>query len=211
MPPWIDSNDCQELCFSDVKDASLNGKGCPKLIAGSKYEGRCDMKITRFKRAFLWLLMFTMILSNCSPKSTPPGPDSAFGKFEQTAYSFHRWEEGLVLMIWHDVSESSMCEGSGSTTDPVYRLQCYAESKDGRRVDWEVQTADGRTAQFRIDDISYDLSDGALFIIKTRDGETRVIQLQRDLSSVHPNRESVTTFARSDPDVLSFIESIATE
>lgn len=185
-------------------------KGAPSLLREANTKEGVSMKITRFKRAFLWLLMFTMILSNCSPKSTPPGPDSAFGKFEQTAYSFHRWEEGLVLMIWHDVSESSMCEGSGSTTDPAYRLQCYAESKDGRRVDWEVQTADGRTARFRIDGISYDLSDGALFIIKTRDG-ARVIQLQRDLSSVHPNRESVTTFARSDPDVLSFIESIATE
>jgi len=52
MPPWIDSNDCQELCFSDVKDASLNGKGCPKLIAGGKYEGRCEYEDNPIQASF---------------------------------------------------------------------------------------------------------------------------------------------------------------
>ena len=59
-----------------------------------------------------------------------------------------RWKEGLVLMIWHDAPGSSMSDGSGSTTDPVYKLHGYAESRDGRRVDWQVETTDGETAQF---------------------------------------------------------------
>jgi hypothetical protein len=47
-----------------------------------------------------------------------------------------------------------------------------------------VQTADGKTALFTIDNTSYDLADGALFLITTEDGQAEVQQLQRDLSGV---------------------------
>lgn len=116
-----------------------------------------------------------------------------------------RWKEGLALMIWHDVPGSFMSEGSGSTTDPVYRIHGYAESQDGLRFDWELETSDGKTAQFRIDNTSYDLADGALFIITTKNGETEVKQLRRDLSGVQAKHESCVAFAKSDPEVARFI------
>jgi hypothetical protein len=144
-------------------------------------------------------------LSACSPGSTPPGPYAAYGTVGQVGYVYYRWKEGLALMIWHDIAGSSMSSGSGSTTDPVYRLHGYAESQDGRRLDWELQTSDGMTAQFEIDNTSYDLLDGALFIITTQGGETDVRQLERDLSDVQTNHESCLAFARSDPDLVKFI------
>jgi hypothetical protein len=141
---------------------------------------------------------------NFSPRSTPPGADAAGGGLGQARYVFLRWKEGLTIMIWHDILGSGEGKGSGSTTDPVYRYRGYAESLDGGRFDWEVQTLDGKTALFWIDDTSYDLSDGTLFIVTTQDGKTEVKQLHRDLSGVQTDRESIIAFAQNDPDIIKF-------
>jgi len=132
----------------------------------------------------------------------PPGADAAAGTVGQASYVLLQWEEGLAAMIWHDFSASS--RGSGSTSDPIYRYRGYAESPGGHRFDWEAQTADGKTALFDIDGTRYDLTAGRLFIVTTQDGATLVRQLDRDLSSVQTNRESIVAFAKSDPDVAEF-------
>jgi hypothetical protein len=133
---------------------------------------------------------------------TPPGADAAAGTVGQASYVLLQWKEGLTVMIWHDFSASS--RGSGSTSDPIYRYKGYAESPGGHRFDWEVQTADGKTALFTIDGTRYDLAAGRLFIVTAQDGATLVRQLDRDLSSVQTNRESIVAFAKSDPDVAEF-------
>jgi len=91
----------------------------------------------------------------------------AGGKVGRGGFTYLRWKQGLAIMIWHDLDSSSN-HGSGSTGDPIYRLTGYASSLDGRRVEWKVQTADGKTAQFWIDDVGYDLANGALFAVTTR-------------------------------------------
>ena len=139
-----------------------------------------------------------------TPKSTPPGADLAGGKLEQTGYVFLGWKEGLRIMIWHDIPESYIGGGSGSTRDPVYRYHGYAESSEGRRFEVDVRTLDGKTAQFKIGDTIYDLSNGTLFLVTTIGGKTEVKQLQRDLSDVELNHESIVAFAQSDPDVARF-------
>jgi hypothetical protein len=108
------------------------------------------------------------------------------------------WKQGLAIMVWHDL-DASVARGSGATGDPVYRLDGQASSLDGRRVEWHVETSDGRTAQFWIDGTSYDLEAGSVFVITTRTGTKKVHQLQRDLSGIQPNYESCVAFARSDP------------
>jgi hypothetical protein len=152
----------------------------------------------------LLIALLALSLSGCAYKSTPPGPGAAGGQYEGAAFSFLRWKEGLAIVIWHDL-ESFTSHGSGSTTDPVYRLQGSAESRDGRHVDWVVETDDGKTARFWIDDTRYDLSAGALFVITTEHDRTNVMQLERDLSGVQPNYESCVAFARNDPDLTRLI------
>jgi hypothetical protein len=91
------------------------------------------------KRTFTLLAMlFVVIVSGCAPKATPPGADVAAGVVgQQVGFEFLRWEEGLAIMIWHDFlgnsGTSSTSESSGFTTDPIHRLQGYAESWDGHR------------------------------------------------------------------------------
>lgn len=98
-----------------------------------------------------------------------------------------------------------MGQGSRTSTDAVHSYHGQAESQDGHRFDWHLQTTDRGSAEFTIDDTSYDLSAGTLFIVTTTNGKTCVKQLRRDLSGIRPNRESCLAVALRDRDMASFV------
>jgi hypothetical protein len=172
-------------------------------------QARNDLVKRELKGMFVLLIALLVAFSGCTPEHTPPGADVDLGTFEKTSYTFLRWKEGLAIMIWHDfVLDSAGSHGPSSTTDPVYRAEGYAESKDGHRLDWKAHTTDGKTAQFWIDDVPYDLTDGTLFIVTIANGKPEIAQLQRDLSDVQPGRESCLAFARGDPDLAGFVSDV---
>ena len=152
------------------------------------------------------LLMATFI--GCS-KSTAPGADIAGGLFEKASCTLMKWKEGLTLMIWHEATTSVNNHGSSSTESSVYTLEGYAELEDGNRIEWDLETSDGKTAKFAINNINYDLSEGSLFIISTINEEPTITQLNHDLSGVQTNRDSWIAFGKSDPDVANFIENLS--
>lgn len=154
------------------------------------------------------VLLLALILAGCMARSTPPGADIAGGKVGRGGFTFLRWRQGLAIMIWHDL-DSASTRGSGSTGDPVYRLSGDALSLDGRHVEWEVQTRNGRNARFWIDDVSHDLENGALFIVTTRNGTTAVQQLSHDLSGIRPDYDSCVAFARGIPDLDRFVDGLS--
>jgi hypothetical protein len=159
------------------------------------------------RRCALLGMLLVLALSGCY-RSTPPGAAIVGGKVGRGGFTFLRWKQGLAIMIWHDLASSSS-QGSDSTGDPVYHLSSHALSSDGRRVDWQAQTTDGKTAQFWIDGESYDLASGALFIVTTQNGATMVNQLHRDLSNVQPDYDSCVDFARGDPDLARFMDGLS--
>jgi len=113
-------------------------------------------------------------------------------------------------MIWYDITENVWSEGSGSTSDPVHHQRGYAIASDGRRVEWQLETTDGKRATFRMQGQQYDLAKGRLFLVTTRGEGVQVEQLNRDLSTINPTVEGCEAFARRDPDVSRFIRE-ATE
>lgn len=157
------------------------------------------------------LVLLALVGGGCAAKSTPRGADIASGLVEGASYTFMRWQEGLALMIWQRGTNSLMCEGGGSTEDPIYELNCLAESEDGYRLDWSVQSADGQTVQLGMGNTTYDLSRDTLFLVKASDAGLEVIQLDRDLSGIPFDYDRITAFATSDPDIAEFIESLSTE
>jgi hypothetical protein len=162
------------------------------------------------KSHILLLLLLTIsgfLLAACSPASTPPGPDMAAGVYIQSGYEFYRWEEGLTLMMWFDGAKSSACSSSSSTSDPVFVLRCHAITRNDVRFDWLLKTEDGITADFSIDGQSFDLENGKLFLIRTSTGETEVLQIERNLSSVRPDADSITEFSLDDPVIQEFIHT----
>jgi hypothetical protein len=110
-------------------------------------------------------------------------------------------------MIWHDAIRSSACDSSGSTDEPLHRVDCHAISDAGQRFEWQIESADGLTGVFRIDGERYNLSDGAIFIVKTADGTTDIRQIQGDLSDVCPEIDSITAYGLSHEDIEQFIQS----
>jgi len=151
--------------------------------------------------------------AGCVPPSTPPDADVVAGVVDQVGYEFMRWEEGLAIMIWHDAparSGTSSTSGAGPLTHGTpFRIEGYAESQDGHRFEWQVETDDGRTALFSLDDVRYDLSDGTVFIVRTGEGANEVTQLDGDLSHVDPDHASCVAFARNDSHLARFLESAA--
>jgi hypothetical protein len=142
--------------------------------------------------------------SGCQ-QTTPPGADMASARIGNSSYTFLHWKEGLRVMMWFDLAEAVSGEGSGSTSDPVYEAAGFASASDGRRVDWRLETVDGKTAIFSIDGEPYDLSQGPLFLVRTKGGDVRVGQLERDLTALRPTNESCEAFAKVDPDVTRFV------
>jgi hypothetical protein len=170
------------------------------------------MHTIRFRQVCLWISLIAGLLSSCAPKSTPPGADSIGGAIDEVIYSYHYWDEGLAILIWHDYSYAAeSCSGTGSTEDPVFRLECSVQAQDGRRFQWEVHTSNGVTGEMWIEGDRFDLDQGALFLISSQDEGFKVDQYQRDFSELEPDNETLVAFAIRDPAVADFIARIVTE
>lgn len=167
------------------------------------------MNTIRLKLTSLGILFVSFVLlSGCMMKSTPPGPNTAGGSIEGVSYSFHQWAQGMSIMIWHDLSGYGSCGGSGSTSDPIYRVDCRAEGTNGRTLKWQIHTTDGVSAEMRINGNEFNLADGTLFLIDHQDGTAHVVQRQRDLSNLAANHQSITAFTPTDQEVANYVESV---
>ena len=127
------------------------------------------------------------------------------------SYSFHYWNEGLAILVWQDFSYGSgeTCSGTGSTEDPVYRLECDVSAEDGREFSWTAHTGDGVTGEMWIDGQPFDLDEGSMFLVRVSDGDLQIKQIQRDLSELERSGEAISALASSDPDVADFMASIS--
>ncbi|UCG49383.1 MAG: hypothetical protein JSU94_06290 [Phycisphaerales bacterium] len=155
-------------------------------------------------------LFFALFLSldGCR-RYTPPGPNTHTAKVEDASYVLLRWDEGLSVMMWFDFAGVVFTSGHGSTRDPIYMASGYKEAIDGRRVEWQLKTEDGITATCKINDTTYDLSKGTLFLISTPRDQVNIRQIGRDLSGVSPTVDSCTEFGKNDPDVSVFIKRVS--
>ncbi len=166
------------------------------------------------KTRLIWILLSLIagLVISCSPRTTPPGANTIYGGVEEARFSYHYWQEGLAILFWHDfVRGGEGCTGSGSTEDPVHRLECDVESEDGRSFGWKVHTQDGITANMWIDGQRYDLTQGNMFLVSTGEAGLQVEQLQRDFSALVPSNDAISSLVINDPDVANFIASIKTE
>lgn len=167
------------------------------------------MRTVRISYLGVGLILMAILLAGCSSGSTPPGANSLGGVGEGANYTYHYWEDGLAVLIWHDFSQDAeSCTGSGSTEDLIYRLECTVQAQDRRRFTWQIHTSDGQTADMWIDGQPINLSKGSMFLIRADDDGLEVNQQQRDFSALAPNNETFVAMAASDADVAAFIKSL---
>ena len=169
------------------------------------------MNTQNIKAIHLCAILMILISAGCSlspvstPVSTPPAPDMAGGVYVHVAYEYFHWQEGLDVMIWYDAAQSSSCDSSGSTSAKTHVVQCQVISDTGQNLDWQIETSDGLTGEFTLNNDQFDLSEGNVFVVSTVQYPIEIRQFQRDLSSVKPESESITEFGLNDPDIAEFI------
>ncbi|MGB3715969.1 MAG: hypothetical protein WA996_16200, partial [Candidatus Promineifilaceae bacterium] len=155
------------------------------------------------------LALLTIILVACG-RSTAPGPNALGGSIDQTSYLLLDWPEGLRILIWDDVFEGGHNNHTESATnDPVFHQSGSAQSIDGRRYEYSLETRDGLQAEFTIDGSPYDLDRGKLFLIRMAQGVTQVEQLDLDLSGLSPTNAGIEDFGRQTTEIEVFIQSMA--
>ena len=155
----------------------------------------------------IFAILMILISAGCSPVSTPPAPSMVGGAYVRAAYEYFHWQEGLDIMIWYDAAQSSSCDSSGSTSEKTHVVHCQAFYESGRSLDWQIETSDGLTAKFVLDNNQFSLSDGNVFVVSTAQDPPEIRQFQLDLSVVKPENESIIEFGLNDPDIAKFIQS----
>jgi hypothetical protein len=118
----------------------------------------------------------------------------------------YRWPNGPVVLICGDAGQGSTHAGETFSGPPWVRKQEGAASaKDGRRFEWALEMADGKSVKCRVAGQEFDLAEGSLFLVRTRGGKTEVEQISRDVSAVQPTAESCKEFAKKNADVAELL------
>src|SRR5262245_1811971 len=152
------------------------------------------------------VLLGLLAASGCQSSQLPASPASLSIAEGDRSMVFLRWKDGPAVMICSDTGGGTTSSRDSLSGPPwVRKVEGFASSKDGRRFDWQLETADGRSVRCRVAGKEYDLAKGTLFLVKTRGGKTAVEQLSRDLSAVQAEVESCKQFARKDPAVSKLL------
>ena len=114
---------------------------------------------------------------------------------------------GTAIVLWSDASGG----GGGSSTSSVQGVECQGSlfARDRRRVEFRCETKDAKTGQVTIDGVTYDLTDGNLFLVSTAGDQSQVKQLKRSLTELKFEREGLEAFGKNDPDIAGFFTKAA--
>jgi hypothetical protein len=110
-------------------------------------------------------------------------------------FEFLQWRQGLTLLRVDDIS------GREDSERDFYHDAGTAWNENGARYEWRLDTTDGNTATFRINENEYDLSEGTLFVIKAKDDKVEVHQLNRDLAALPFDSAAIRNLLKNDAEV----------
>jgi hypothetical protein len=129
---------------------------------------------------------------------------SAEKRLDRAEAGFATWGKDLVFVVLSDFDSGS--SAGSDTGKPGVPTVFYGSqgNLDGQHVKWKCVTADGKTGQITINAKEYDLAQGALFLVSSKGILIRVRQLQRDLSKVQSEVESLERWLRADEEVGRF-------
>jgi hypothetical protein len=163
----------------------------------------------------LWivsLLGIVLSVTGCVERTTPPGANMVSGPLlvaEGTggSYTLLRWNAGLTITLVDDSQVGRHSSGTGSTNDSVWRGQGWVRGQDGHDVRWRVETTDGKSARFLLNEQPYDLREGTLFLIRTTGhaAQPQIIQRQGRNNLSCADDQTCQPLLKQDPAILQFI------
>jgi hypothetical protein len=120
------------------------------------------------------------------------------------AVQYVRSGDKIALVIWcvgnHGHSSLSSESGLFSSTS-----RGFLSSADGKQIKWAWDDPREKGGDFEIDGTRYDLANGALFLLSTKDRQLRVTQLHVDLSHVQGSTQGFEALAKKEPRIAKFI------
>jgi hypothetical protein len=123
------------------------------------------------------LFAFLLLFSACSTQKTPPGASIVSGIILETNVyvSLLKWDEGLQVVLV-DSQTSHISHGKGSSSNPVFKQTGTAKSEGTIGYDWEIETADGKSAEIKIAGQSFEAAKGTFFVVDEDGGKVDVKQ-----------------------------------
>jgi hypothetical protein len=109
---------------------------------------------------------------------------------------------GTAFVVWCD----AVGGGGGSSSSNAQGVKCQGTlfGRVERRVEFACETKDGKTGRVSINDETFELADGNLFVVATDRERPRVKQLKRDLGALKFERATLEAFGRNDAEILGF-------
>lgn len=128
--------------------------------------------------------------------------------------SVHSWTDdgvngaGSVLrignhfVIWTNSSEGGGGNESSNMHGATFRG--HLKTGDSGQIEFSGESKDGKSGTAIIDGKSFDLENGQLFLVADRGNGYLVRQLDRDLSNLFFDRETLKELARTDNEIADF-------
>lgn len=159
-------------------------------------------------------LLLVFGLAGCS-RTNIPGCKFGDAVVGETYIQYGTFRDTLAVVVWSDITAKGGI--SASTTFGVAvgsdkaEYKGTRESSDGRAIKWQAVTKDGKTGTVTINDKDYRLEDGAIFLVRTNDGPTRVIQVKHDLTGMKPAAEMWEQLGKQNPEIKKFMDQVSSK
>jgi hypothetical protein len=163
------------------------------------------MTLLKRSRSATLIGVIVLVLAGCKTRSTPSHGGTGGEPYGKTVASWVLWGDKTAIIVWSDArfyQDGGLSDNGELLT--VHRRATHSLF-DGPYLEWDFSTPDGRSGRVTINGFTYELSDGCLFLVTTRGGEIRVVQLSRDWIWDTSPKEAAKRLAQSDPEVSRFI------
>jgi hypothetical protein len=122
------------------------------------------------------------------------------------------FRDSLAVVIWSDLGAPRNGTATGdaeawATTDKAV-YDGSRRTSDGRAVRWSAETKDGKTGTVTVNDKAYQLADGAVFLVRTAGGSTRVTQVKQDVSGLRPDAATWELLGKQNAAVKDFLDEV---
>lgn len=174
------------------------------------------------KYCVICLAILSMWGTGCGYRTTPArgvkhvtwsrseGNKETVAGIDQADINIFTWNNGAAFVVWTDGTSTNRGTSPRQPSDP--RGSARYDGKIGD-MNIECVTPDGLTGKVKIGSESYDLADGRLFLVASKDGTPRICQMSLAKLDLKPDgaltEEQITLehlreLARTDADIRSF-------
>jgi len=144
-------------------------------------------------------------VAGCQPESTIGGPAMLTSSGSGISFTYLKWDSGRRILLVDDIGGGRGSSSSSSSSDPLSHSKGYAGKEGAPNYKWTCDAND-TSATFKIDGTEYDLANGALFVVKAKDGKIEVHQLKRDLSAILYEAEGCRQAIEKDVEIQKLLK-----